>query len=735
MLSEQKFALEYSTGEIEPSEFYYSALCNSNKFDLGLGFFHSSGFQALAFGFAKFLHLGGKMRIIINDNLEEEDKNAIERGMIEDPDSFIEAKILKSFDKLFKTLSRKDEHFFNCLSYLIASKNLQIQAVVSTKNYSGIAHQKYGLFYDGSGNRIGFNGSANFSKNAMENNLETLSCYCSWREGDLQRIEHYEQLFNKSWEGRSEVARIIPLEKVKVSISKKFPPQKIDTLISAEKKLSKRNKTRVKYREGNEQVEDISSEGLTVKPSFPFESGPRQYQLDAYNNWKQKNFQGIFAMATGTGKTITSLNCVLEEYKNSAQYYIVILVPSLSLVEQWKKEISKFSFTNIFEISGNENWRKRVTVLKNSLKWDPSNNFAIISTYQSFTNDEVVRLINDINSNTNNQLIIIADEAHNIGSESVKTAFAKINIQKRIALSATPKRNFDPEGTSTIEELFSDEPPYCYNFSLRRAIEENYLSTYFYYPIIVRLDGEELEEYMKITIDIVKRTGGNIDLSDPFTTALLLKRKRIINKAKDKINVLRKIIRQIGEEKLKYTFLYAPEGSSEEDDQSMLKSMQDVIKGEFPNLRYNSITSKNPSNLRDRFNVLRGFEEGRIDVLFAMKILDEGVDVPRTEIGIFASSTGNPRQFIQRRGRLLRLHPNKLNAKIYDMIVVPNFNSKFYNNKYFKTEQSFVKKEMTRVAYFASLSLNFTEARDALENITEYYNLSLSTIISELEDE
>ena len=75
----------------------------------------------------------------------------------------------------------------------------------------------------------------------------------------------------------------------------------------------------------------------------------------------------------------------------------------------------------------------------------------------------------------------------------------------------------------------------------------------------------------------------------------------------------------------------------------------------YPNKRCNTFTGMDSKDKRSL--LLKSFADGNLDILFAMKCLDEGVDIPRAERGIFTSSTGNPREFIQRRGRLLRNHP------------------------------------------------------------------------------
>jgi len=727
MLNDVPFRIVYSTGENEPIEFFFKALLESKSFDLGLGFFSSSGINVLNTGFAYFISTGGKMRIIINDILPSKDKQAIEIGLNK-PDSFFEDVFIDNFEILTKTLSKQDEHFFKCLSYLIFKKRIEFIATVPLNSKSGIAHNKFGIFTDEENNKVAFNGSINFSKTALLNNIESISCYKSWagEKNETERLNYFENIFNKIWQGDYENIRTIPIHKVKTFIEEYFPATDPEKLLEDEiefiSKIPKfKKELLIKIAQKQEETQK--------KPNFPYSTGPREYQQIAYYNWVKNCFSGIFAMATGTGKTITSLNCVLEEYKKLGQYQVIILVPTLALVEQWKKEISLFNFKYLIEVSGITNWRDDLTKIKNNFLWNIPQNFFIITTYASFTDILFQKLIQQFSK----EVLIIADEAHNIGAPKVKEAFKQLHFTKRIALSATPKRAYDPEGTKEIELFFKDVPPYTYNFSMKEAIDQDFLSKYFYYPRLVQLTDEEFDRYIIISKKLLKyfNTGTNTLRKCEEVERLLLIRKQIIHKAKNKLSLFNDILTEILKEReLKYCFVYVPEGYGIEDDGSKFSYIKELIKILYElSPKTTSNTYLGGDSLRS--DKLRAFTNGKIDVLFAMKCLDEGVDVPRAEIGIFASSTGNPRQFIQRRGRLLRKSKDKQFAYIYDMIVIPKF-SLLTNSEFYNMERSLVKNELTRVAYFASLSQNFYESKIVLEEVSKYYNLDIDLIINEL---
>jgi len=479
-------------------------------------------------------------------------------------------------------------------------------------------------------------------------------------------------------------------------------------------------------------------EEIIREPRFPFPQGPRPYQNEAYQNWVKNNYSGVFAMATGTGKTITSMNCVLNEFQKTKTYKTIILVPTLVLVEQWKNEAKNFNFTNIITVSSkNASWKHTLTELKTKDSFGIATSYIVISTYKSFTSDKFQDFVKDLNADE----IFIADEAHNIGAGNVKSKLSQLKIKKRIGLSATPKRAYDPDGTKDIEAFFNDYEPYTYTFSMERAIEENILCKYYYYPTLVSLQEDEMKEYNEISLKLARlfqKVAQDESVKKQYKM-LLMQRKSIIHKAKNKFDAFREIINNIikSETGLKYSLVYAPEGYHSDDnfieeefpelegDSRIIDFYSNIVRSISPNTHVAQYTSES----EDKGNLLYSFENGKIDVLLSMKCLDEGVDIPRTEQAIFCSSTGNPRQFIQRRGRILRKHPEKKFAKIYDLVVIPMIT---YGSPNFDSERKLVQKELERVVHFAYMAINKYEAIEGLKKICEYYDLNLDTIHLEL---
>ena len=720
MLNEYNFKYIYSSGTgNSPIEFFNNALARSSYFDIGLGFFSSASMNVLSYGFAKFISNGGKMRLYINQYISDEDFEAF----ITKPEK-IEDKVISDFLSMYGILSKRDKHFFNCLSFLISSGRIDIRILIPKTG--GIAHQKFGVFTDAAGNKLSFIGSLNLTASALTSkNIESISCQASWRDGQ-DCVAEYQKLFDDYFGGLVEDVSVIEATNLSREIVKAFPAKDVKEIMKEEEELIKEWDVQEKKNTDNTSNLPMS----TDTPHFPYPTGAFPYQIEAYRRWCENDFTGIFAMATGTGKTITSLNCVLEEYTKTGKYKILILVPSNDLVRQWVEELGKFNYKNILIVNGENDWRKSVTELINDALWGIDRNFVIISTYKSFTDDSLQKKIKKLNCD---DLILIADEAHNVGSPMVQAAFSTLPIKKRIALSATPNRRYDEDGTKAIEAFFHDEPPYCYSFPMERAIKEGRLMHYLYYPRIAYLNDEEMKRYIYYTKKLMaffdpgkQRLKENQEVKD-----LLMKRKRVIHKAQGKYSVFMNIIDElVSINKTKYCFVYVPEGMdySSGEEKHILEKMQGLLYDKYPQIHTSSFLGGD-SEKEDK---LRAFAEGKIDMLFAMKCLDEGVDVPRAEVGIFTSSTGNPRQFIQRRGRLLRKHPEKNYSYIYDTVVVPDFNY-YPDSGTYEMERSLVKNELMRVAYFASLSDNYYDSKTVLQKVLAYYNIEISCLISELQ--
>lgn len=716
-----------SDSEHIPLEFYEEAFPLAKNIDLLLGYFSSNAIKVLSKSFAEFIYNGGSIRIITNHVYSLKDReNLFQNDKIEDEDSIID--IFDDIEKLEFELSDYGKHFFDCLKYLQKENRLKILPVKF--NQVDLAHCKKMILFDGS-DYISTDGSINFTLSAITKNMESFEVNAPWK-GEIfkSRTEREIENFNLIFEKKHEGYKYLEPEELEVVISKIGRDKDIKDLLDDSLTIQNNEFGKKVEKIINKKKERFSNYVKVVKdlPRFPYTTGARPYQNEAYLNWIKNGYTGVFAMATGTGKTITSLNCVLSEYQKSNRYNSIILVPSIALLNQWEIEVNRFSFKKIIKVGGGNKWEPKLSQFVSDSLWGFDSDLIIISTYGSFVTDRFQKYFKQIS----NKFILIADEAHNMGANNIKKMLPSLKVDKKIGLTATPKRIYDIEGTKSIEDFFNDSPPYTYNFSLDRALKEGFLCEYKYYPKVVELNEEELKEYLTISKKLIKYFDietGKFN-NDPIVEILLLKRKNIIHKAINKIKCFEEILINLkNENKLKYVFTYVPEGysvNSQGDSERIIHNFLKAGSSTIPSLKMNTYTSTD----EDLKSILRGFSEGKIELLFAMKMLDEGVDVPRAEIGVFCSSTGNPRQFIQRRGRLLRKHKEKSFATIYDMVVIPKLGGSSSDN--YNMERNQVKAELQRVAYFASLSMNYYDTKDVLSEVCLKYDINLDEIIQEL---
>lgn len=704
MLSDVHFKHSYTSGYDEPKDFFTEALIESCNFDLGLGFFSSSGIRSLSYGFALFIANGGKMRVVMNHILSKEDKEVIENGqkhLIED----FEDNILCDIKKLIETLSKEDEQFFRCLSYLISVDRIKFLATISTKG--GLGHDKYGIFKDEKGNKVAFIGSANFSQSALELNGETITVFTS--PNDDNRIAEYQTLFDQSWENDTPHLIHIPIEHVKTFIREKFPEASLTNLIeegiNLRESIGMDNDVPTKYcKPISKRILD-KIEFKEQEPRFPFPE-ERKIQIDAYNAWIENGKKGMFAMATGSGKTVTALNCIRKQYKENGYYKAIIVVPTQALAMQWEHETKSFNFQNIVSTHSDKDWKGVLSRYITKSLLDSTKSIILITTYATFNRNDIQLFLKKVRGIET--FIYVADEAHNIGSQNSLKHLPEM-INWRIGLSATPERIYDDLGTEKLYDFFDSKPPkYTYRYTMKQAIEEGILCHYDYYPIFIELTSSEMEEYERISDQLRKYVDVDTGKYKPNAEKLLLKRKRIIHKAENKKIAISDLLEELKQkQKLDYTFVFVPEGyepdysindsyNIDQDDIHIIDEYAQMFK------EHGYSYHKYISGLDDAPSILQNFADGDIQILLSMKCLDEGVDIPRAEHAIFCSSTGNPRQFVQRRGRVLRKCKGKEKARIWDLIVTPpnilDESNKIERNLFFN--------EVKRIVNFAALADN-----------------------------
>jgi DNA phosphorothioation system restriction enzyme len=662
-----------------------------------VGYFTSSSLALLARGVVALVKNGGKMQIVASPYLTKEDIEAIELGY-KHRDEVVHEAVLRQFDNIEDEIIKKRLSF---LAMLISQERLDIKIAVLRSNiHRGIYHEKIGIFEDDSGNLVAFSGSANETESGLYLNFEQIDVFCSWKQGESERAKKKKKNFEDLWINGTRNVEIVDFsEAVKEKLiaykpyySMRDPESKIAENLSA-------------Y-----EVSSSNKNDLTV----PFEL--RDYQKKAIRSWFEHDGSGIYEMATGTGKTITALSTAVYWYRRSKKIALIIVCPYSHLVEQWAEESKKFNFDPILAYDLRNKWEAELNRQILSYNLGSSNHFCVITTNKTFISDVFQDSIKKISKNS----MIIVDEAHHVGAAET---VAKLpgHVEYRLALSATPDRWMDPEGTKKLYDYFS--PGVIFTFSLKEAIGK-FLTEYYYCPHLIELNSEETEKYHELTRKIariagVQKQSFEIDHSTGQSLKyLLIKRAKLIGRAQNKTKKLYELMKD--RVNTTHNIFYC--GDERVDGVRQLEEVMKVLGYEL-GMKIHPFTSE--ESMEERKRILQDFERGNIQGLVAIKCLDEGVDVPATQSAFILASSTNPREFIQRRGRILRKHPSKKYSYIHDFIVIPRGldETRYLEPSLFNVERALIRKELSRVSEFSSMALNGPRAQEKLLEVKTKYNL------------
>jgi len=457
-------------------------------------------------------------------------------------------------------------------------------------------------------------------------------------------------------------------------------------------------------------------------PKMPGSLELRGYQRQAITNWFANHGRGTLKMATGSGKTITALAIACELYQQIGLQVLLVLCPFRHLVTQWARECEKFNLKPILAFDNLRSWQGQLSNQIYNLQTGNQSFITVITTYSTLIGDGFQSQLKYFPPKT----LIIGDEAHNLGAPKLAESLPRC-VGLRLALSATPERYFDDGGTACLFDYFG--PVLQPEFTLSQAIANGALVHYLYYPIAVDLTESESISYLKLSKKIGRallyhqREYGEIanfaDCED--LKPLLIQRSRLIGKAANKLVALRELMSNRRE--TTHTLFYCGDGSQDmEADSSTDSSMEQlkaVVKILGMELGYKVSTYTADTSLAEREFLRSQFESGELQGLVAIRCLDEGVDIPSVQTAVILASSANPRQFIQRRGRVLRPHPGKDRAHIFDMIVLPPE----LDREAIAVERNLLKKELRRFSEFADLADNAGEARMKLLDLQKKYGL------------
>jgi DNA phosphorothioation system restriction enzyme len=454
------------------------------------------------------------------------------------------------------------------------------------------------------------------------------------------------------------------------------------------------------------------------RPHMPSWLILRSYQTQAITNWFKSNGRGTLKMATGSGKTITALSIACELYKQIKLRVLLVVCPYRHLVTQWARECEKFNLQPILAFESVNNWQNHLSTQLYNIHSETQEFLTIITTNSTLITDSFQSQLRYLPERT----LIIGDEAHNLGASRIEESLPR-HVGLRLGLSATPERYYDEDGTQSLFDYFGAviKP----EFTLKDAIEQGALVHYLYYPVFVELTETESIAYSKITKKIGRKllfkgkeasNLTNIENHEDITN-LLMQRARLVGAAENKLNALRELMQRRRE--TTHTLFYCSDGSPQGEgkyDLSQLKAVTQILGVEL-NYRVTTYIANTP--LSERETLRRQFESGELQGLVAIKCLDEGVDIPAIQTAVILSSSTNPRQFIQRRGRVLRPHPGKQRATVFDMIVLPPD----LDRNTLEVERNLLRKELKRFIEFADLADNAGEARIKLLELQKRYGL------------
>ncbi len=437
----------------------------------------------------------------------------------------------------------------------------------------------------------------------------------------------------------------------------------------------------------------------------------RQYQQQAIASWFANKGRGTLKMATGSGKTIVALAIASELYQKIGLQVLLVVCPYQHLVTQWARECQKFGMTPILAFENIRTWQSQLSSGLYNISSGSQSFLTIITTNSTLIGDGLQSQLRYFPDKT----LIVGDEAHNLGATRLEQSLPR-SIGLRLALSATPERYFDDRGTQSLFDYFG--AVLSPEFTLADAIRQGALVHYLYYPILVDLTESESRRYAKLTKKIgwALMNGDAIDDSEALTP-LLMQRARLIGAATNKLEALRSLM--VERLETTHTLFYCGDGSGESQTEESSRQLAAVVRmlGTELGYRVNTYTAQTP--LTEREDMRRQFETGNLQGLVAIRCLDEGVDIPAIETAVILASSGNPRQFIQRRGRVLRPHPGKQRATLFDMIVMPPE----IDRETWEVERNLLRKELKRFVEFADLADNAGAARKKLLDLQKQYGL------------
>jgi len=685
----------------------------ATDYDCMTGFFHSAVLREMAPGLADFIgRPEGKMRLLASPYLTQEDQKAIRDGISTAPE-ILAMRIEELYGSSEITVNTLARHTLECLAYLISADRIVFRLVLVR---DGLFHPKIRIFSDGK-DYIAVHGSNNLTRSGFTTNVEQVIVSRSWLGDEQERvIQRLRDEFDSVWNGKkTQYIRTYELpEAFRGRIVQKFLPQRPPTPEDFRKAWKHDLESGLVHTADvivSTGTIGLRAKGFQIPLTLDYETGDFAHQGQAIKAWEEADRRGILEMATGSGKTITSLVAAHRLFERENPLLLVVAAPYLPLVSQWYDEARKFGLAPF--IPGNESSKakklSRIRHVVRNLKMGVSDVECIVITHD-FLCDPVFQ---EELGRYSGISLLIADEVHNLGTPSFLKRPPK-GFRYRLGLSATPIRQYDDLGTGGLLEYFGK---IVFQFTLKEAIGKC-LVPYNYYVHSVELTSDELEEWLELSSRL-KSLGWAFnqdqDAGDsriPLTLQKLLnRRRRILEQASGKIDLLKFILSRQSPHEVRHALVYASDKGREQ-----LISVNHMLMDDLK-LRIHQITQEETGKTDLTDELLSSFAKGDIQVLTAMRVLDEGVDIPEVSRAFILASTTVERQWVQRRGRVLRkcARIDKQIAHVYDFLVLPpkDIDPELFGRDILKI----IKAELERVTEFSKLSANATAPDGALVTV------------------
>lgn len=689
-------------------DFYVASLKESVAYDRAVGFFSAAMFSYAAQGLSAFVQNEGRMRLIFGGELDEEDAKLLVEGYE------LRAVAERLGDSIVKAIDLINDplffHRLEAVSWLIASGRLQIKVALKRR---GMYHEKIGVFTDANADKVVFQGSANETAYALlpDFNFESINVFPSWRPELQDHIAPHVNGFEQLWNDEARHARVID-----------FPEAAREQLLKIAKRVHlPRPEIEIDLvRKSQGKTGEVAEAAGLSAPHVPLTFGGREFQVlphqrDALQRWRANDLQGILALATGAGKTVTAIYGAVRVFESARRLFMIVAVPYQSLADQWVEVLREFNIVAIECYGSAANWTDTLSQCVTLFQTRAMSFVCAVVVNRTLQSPGFQQILAQM---PGDQMLFIGDECHHHAAAGSLASLPE-QARFRLGLSATPEDYMNDDATNRLTRYYGSVVA---RYELADALRDEVLTPYRYHVEVVDLTVPEAEEYRALSDQIARlaaqRGHGDIEGSDDEQVKMLLfRRARLLGAASNKIPALERLLH--GKRPQPLTLFYCGDGRVDDEGSDEPVRQIEAVSQLIGAIGWRNAHFTSRETRRERQEILDFFRLGIIDAMVAIRCLDEGIDVPACRTAYILASSRNPKQFIQRRGRILRRSAGKDRAEIYDFIVqIPD---DVVEGAPF--ERHLMKNEIRRVAEFARLSDNVGEVITKLAPVLDKYDL------------